>query len=770
MYRKRDVQFEVYDVNLRDAENSALKDISNEMNLNLSLKEMKLIKEYFISYGRNPTDIELQALAQAWSEHCSYKTSKPILSKFIFSLPGKFIARGDAGVVEFDENYAYALRIESHNHPSAIEPYGGAATGIGGIVRDVLAMGSQPIALVDPLFFGTLDYPIKKIEKGIKHPRYLFSGVVAGIRDYGNRIGIPTVAGTVYFDNGYLRNCVVNVGCLGIVKKDKIMKNALGKNDILLLVGGKTGRDGIHGVTFASAVLKESSEMESRGAVQLGDPIMKEPLIHACLEANEKNLINGLKDLGGGGLSCVVLEMAYNSALGAEVNLENVLLKEEGLAPWEIWVSESQERMMLSVSKKNIKEVIKIFDLYDIPATPIGRAIDERKVRVFYGSAKIFELDTDFYINAPPRNYKHIKRKRKEILNKEPEEKDIRKIFLTLLSSPNIASKEFVIRQYDHEVRGNTILKPLQGEIEHQCHGDATVIKPIEDSYRGLAIACSSAPSYAVIDPFKAGMSAFDEIVRNLVSAGARPSAITNCLNFGNPERRKVLYDFYETVRGISSVASYLNIPIPSGNVSFYNESNKIPIPPTAVLFGVGIISDVRNAVSSELKKEGNKIFLIGETKDEMGGSEYYKLFDGKSKIVPSVELEILSKSINGVLKSIENRLVFSAHDISHGGLAIAIAEMCIGSRFGCEIDIGSIPRLSNEKRLFSESNTRWLLEIEENSESKFRKTMDGLPIYELGKVQGEELVIKENGKEVLRIVLKEMRDSWSNTLKSMMG
>src|SRR5437016_9859626 len=368
--RRRPVPFALHDIALRDASPNELAQISDRMGLALSIDEMVRIQAHFEGLGRDPTEVELQSLGQAWSEHCCYKSSKVFLKEFIFPVQAPYVIdRGDAGVVEFDEDHAYALRIESHNHPSAIEPDGGANTGIGGILRGVLPMGGQPIALADPLHFGPLDYPLEKLSKGTRHPKYLFGGVVAGIRDYGNRVGIPTVAGCVAFDEGYLGNIVVNVGCVGFAKRSQLQKNRVKQvGDVFVLAGGLTGRDGIHGVTFASVDLTREAVGEwEAGAVQLGDPIMKEPLIHAVVESAQAGLLHGLKDLGGGGLSCVIGELALNGGLGAEVELEKVPLKEEGLAPWEIWVSESQERMMLVVPPENIDRVLQIFDLYDVP-------------------------------------------------------------------------------------------------------------------------------------------------------------------------------------------------------------------------------------------------------------------------------------------------------------------------------------------------------------------------------------------------------------------
>src|SRR5438132_2034909 len=360
--RRRTLPFVLHDVALRDASINDLAEMSERMGLALSTDEMRRIQEYFQNVGRDPTEVELQSLGQAWSEHCCYKSSRVFLKEFIFPVQAPYVIdRGDAGVVEFDEDHAYALRIESHNHPSAIEPYGGANTGIGGILRDVLAMGAQPIALADPLHFGPLDYPMEKLPRSTRHPKYLFGGVVAGIRDYGNRVGIPTVAGCILFDEGYLGNIVVNVACVGFGKKSQIVRNRVGsENAVFILGGGRTGRDGIHGGTYASGDLTDKAvEGWEAGAVQLGDPILKEPLIHACVESAQAGLLDGLKDLGGGGLSCVIGEMALPGGFGAEVDLEKVLLKEEGLAPWEIWVSESQERMMLAVRPENVEPVLR---------------------------------------------------------------------------------------------------------------------------------------------------------------------------------------------------------------------------------------------------------------------------------------------------------------------------------------------------------------------------------------------------------------------------
>ena len=525
--------FPFYSVEL-SGNDSTLKAIGQESGTGLSVEELKTIRAHFHSEGRKPTDVELQSLGQAWSEHCCYKSSKVFLKEHLLHLgEDRILDRGDAGVMEFDKDHVYALRIESHNHPSAVEPYGGAATGIGGIIRDVLCMGAQPVALVDPLFFGPLNHPHDDIPAGTKHPTYLMNGVVSGIRDYGNRVGIPTVSGGVYFHDLYLGNCIVNVGCVGIAPKSRLFKNRVGGvGDLYLLVGGYTGRDGIHGVTFASAELDERSEEDSRGAVQLGDPITKEPLIHAVLEVAQRKLITGMKDLGGGGLSCVVGEMALHAGYGAEVDLAQVHLKEEGMAPWEIWVSESQERMMLSVKEENLQSVLEVMSLYDIEARVIGKVIPEKRVKASFAGVPILDLDLEFLTGGPEYCRPYDVQKRVTLPAKPPAPPlHLKDAMYKVLSHLDVCDREWVIRQYDHEVRGNTVIKPLQGKLGMASHGDASVIAPVNGSNRGLAIAVGANPKMCLADPHRGGMSVMAEAIQNLVSVGGCPDSFSNCLN-----------------------------------------------------------------------------------------------------------------------------------------------------------------------------------------------------------------------------------------------
>lgn len=751
------------EVPLLESDSENLKEISTGTGVGLELKEMEKAKEYFKKKKRNPTDVELQALGQAWSEHCSYKTSMPILKEVLLNIEAPqnmVVVEEDAGVVEFDEDHAYVIAFESHNHPSAIEPYGGAATGIGGILRDVVCMGAQPVALIDPLFFGRLDYN-EKLPKGVKHPKFLFSGVVAGIRDYGNRVGIPTIAGEVFFHNNYLSNCIVNVGCVGVVKKEEIIHSRVGSpGDYFVLTGGRTGRDGIHGVTFASAELHENSEHDSRSAVQVGDPILKEPLIHACLEANQKKLLTGLKDLGGGGLSCVIGEMAYAAGYGAEVSLDGVPLKEGGMASWEIWVSESQERMMLSVNPEHVKAVKEIFEKWDVPCIVIGKVIPEKVLRITHNGNIVLEMELDFLTKSPRYRRPYKIRENTPVVPDVPIPDDYNEILLQLLSSPNICSKDWVIRQYDHEVRGATVIKPLHGKIGFYTHGDAAVIRPLQHSFRGLAITADVNPRWAEIDPYWGAASAVDEVCRNLAAVGAAPHSLADCLNFGNPEKPERLGDFVQVAEGLHLVAHTMGISFVSGNVSFYNESHSGAIPPTPTILGVGIVPDIRKAVTADLKEEGNLLYQIGKAEKEMGGSEYYEIQNVSGNQIPRTDPEILKTRVNYLLKAADTGLVASCHDVSHGGLAVCVSEMALGGNLGVTISLDG----NKVVELFSESNSRWVVEVKKGKEKEFEKLF-GKDAQKIGEVSGNRVII-----DAIDLPLQKVRQAWENPLWRMMG
>jgi len=762
----------VYEIEILNSSKKDLERISTERSLGLSGEEMLKIQGHFKKAGRNPTDIEIEAFAQSWSEHCCYKTSKPILERTVFGIKAPqniCVISEDAGVVDFDKDHAYVVALESHNHPSALDPYGGAATGIGGILRDVVCMGAQPLALIDPLFFGPLDYPEKKIPAGIKHPSFLFKGVVSGIADYGNRVGIPTVSGMVYFDKSYVGNCLVNVGCIGIVKKDKIARSRAGNpGDIYVMAGGKTGRDGIHGVTFASAELDEESEKKDIPAVQLGYAIMKEPLMHACLEINEKGLLTGMKDFGGGGLSCVASEMAHAGGKGAVVNLDKILLKEPSLSPWEIWVSESQERMMLSVKPENVDKVLEIFDFWDVPAVVVGEVNDTGKIRADYKGKIVLDLDLDFLIKGVQyeRKYQVPEEKEKEENFPVP---DLNEIISKILSSQRVGSRESVIRRYDHEVRGNTILKPMQGRINKQSHGDAAVIKPLEESHQGLSITADVNPNLCKFNPYWGAASAVEEVVRNLVAVNSVPHSMADCLNFGNPEKPDRLGEFVKCCEGLHFAASSFGIPFVSGNVSLYNESGEEAIKPTPTLLGVGIVKDVRKVVSSDLKKEGNSLYLVGDTMRELGGSEYYKILNLKNGISPKVYPEKTKENMNSLLSAMDSSLVASCHDLSEGGLLVALTEMALGGDLGLDIDLCAIPDLGTDPKhprtdlkLFSESNGRWLVEVDSKKEKEFESIVNA---NKIGTVTKEKEIKISDSETNLNLNLDELRAKWNSAL-----
>ncbi len=773
-YVRTDIPGPVFEIRLQGATDAELTTISGEMSIGLNLDEMKRVRDYFATKGRNPTDVELEAIGQAWSEHCCYKSSKPVLKKNIYGIAeDKIFARGDAGILEFDEDHFFVAKIESHNHPSAIEPYGGAATGIGGIIRDVLCTGAQPIAVVDPLFFGPLDLDPAKLPKGVKHPRYLFQGVVEGIRDYGNRVGLPNVGGMFYFHDGFTWNCLVNAGCIGIMPKEHYTPNkAKAAGNVYIYAGGHTGRDGIHGVTFASAELGEGSEESSRSAVQVGDPITKEPLIHGVRECVEKALLVGMKDFGGGGLSCVAGELAWDAKLGAEIDLEKIPLKQEGLAPWEIWVSESQERMMLVVDPQKVDEVLHIFRKWDVTAAEVGRVIKDPVVRAFLHGKGVLELDLAFSTAGPVYDRPiQVEEGRNGAQATVPEPTDYAATLLQLLGRWNICSKEWVIRQYDHTVRAATVLQPLQGKIGVAAHGDATVLKPVEASWRGLAVTTDVNPSLCERNPYRGAAAAMDEAIRNLAAVGARVAAVCDNLNFGNPEDPRVMGQLHEATRGLAYVARALRIPFSSGNVSLYNDNPAGPVPPTPTLMALGIVKDIRSCVTTDLKADGDKLFLAGqETQAELGGSEYHRMAGHPDAgRVPRTDATFTGRAAEAVVTAIEAGLARACHDCSEGGLAVAVAEMAMGGDLGVTINLEKVaPSLRHDEKLFSETNTRWVIEVAPENEAPFRDhfAQARIPVAEIGRVGGRDLhVIERRGTTVLRVPLEEARRAWSEPL-----
>ena len=756
----------VREIPMTKATTRELVSLGRERGLGLSPTELVAVQRYFRRKRREPTDVELAGLSQSWSEHCSYKSSRPLLRRAFSRLrpPSRVLGTGDAGVMAFGAKDAYALRIESHNHPSAIEPYGGAATGIGGILRDVLAVGARPVALADPLFFGPLDTPGSSVPPGGKSPRYYFDGVVAGIRDYGNRVGVPTVSGSICFDPSYLVNPLVNVACVGLLPRRRLIPNRAGSaGDRLLLVGGLTGRDGIGGVAFASRELTERSEDESRGAVQLGNPIMEEPLIRGCLEAADRGLIRGLKDLGGGGLATASGELVHAAALGSHIRLDRVPLREPGLEPWEIWISESQERMLLSVRAKSVSAVERIFSDHDVPVREIGEVVRGGVERIDYDGLPAADLELSFRLNPPPPLRARRQRPVPRATVPVPEAPD--GLFGELVTDPDSVSREPVLRLYDHEVQGRTVVNPLQGRVESPSHGDAAVLWPRSDGWRGIAVATASSPSLCRESPREGARLIVEEAARNLYAVGARPDSLTNCLNFGNPEEPLVMGDFESVTLGIAESARALGFAIPSGNVSFYNGGLGSSIPPTPVLLGVGILSDIRNAVTTDAKRPGDSLYLIGRSSATLGGSLWARRRGLSGLAVPPSHPEETKFVGEKLLRAGTERLVAACHDVSDGGLAVALAEMSFGGDLGFDVDLSVTKLATPSLALAAEGASRWLVEVEEKNEPAFQRLFRGAPLQRLGEFTPMQGVLRWGGREVARIDLTSLYSRWRTGL-----
>jgi phosphoribosylformylglycinamidine synthase II len=747
---------------LRRASVPQLRALSARSRWGFSDAELRRIQQHFRSAGRDPTDVELAGLAQSWSEHCSYKSSRPFLRAFAKLRPDRrVLGTGDAGVMRFAPGYAYALRIESHNHPSAVEPYGGAATGIGGILRDVLAVGAKPIALADPLFFGALD--TRRTPKGIKHPRYLMAGVVSGIHDYGNRVGVPTVSGGVFFDPSYTVNPLVNVGCVGFLPVGRLIPNrARAVGDALVLAGGLTGRDGLGGVAFASRELTERSEEESRGAVQLGDPIMKEPLIRACLETYDQGLVAGVKDLGGGGLASASGELVHAGGFGSRIDLDRVPLRETGLRPWEIWISESQERMLLDVPPEHVEAVLGIFRRHDVPARAIGEVTADGHERLFLHGKPVADLLVRFRVAPPPlRRPTRSPRPPPEDRALRVPDADIAGLFERLVLARESVSREAVLRVYDHEVQGATIVKPLHGRTTSPSHGDAAVLRPHPGLRKGVAVTVAAQPSACALDPYAGSVAIVEEAARNLYAVGARPDALTNCLNFGNPEDPAVLGSFHASVRGLADAAKSLGFAVPSGNVSLYNGGLGAGIPPTPVLMATGLVDDIRRCTTSDLKTLGDPLMLVGPSSPALGGSVYARIRSRSGGTLPPTDPSTLRRTGERLLRAGKAGLLRANHDVSEGGLAVTLAEMAFGGGLGFDVDLRSVGLLGPGLSLVAEGASRWVVEVRRDRLGPFRRLMKGVPVAELGTVTAEGARLRWGSKLLAEEDLAALYPRW---------
>ncbi len=784
IYRFRRIEVPLLDLNEKE-----LEDLSRKMLLSLNREEMCCIQDYYRRLGRNPTDIELETIAQTWSEHCQHKTfkspiryvekdaeGKVVKEERIESLFSSYIMKAtkelspewclsvfkdNAGVVEFDTKWAVCFKVETHNHPSALEPFGGANTGVGGVIRDVLGcgLGAKPIGNTDVFCFAPPDK--KDIPPGVIPPKRMMQGVVSGVRDYGNKMGIPTVNGAIFFDDDFVANPLVYCGTVGVLPKSAVNKEVL-PGDKIVLIGGRTGRDGIHGATFSSLELDATSQISCSSAVQIGNPIEEKKFTDVLLRIRDKGWYRAITDCGAGGLSSAVGEMA--KGIGAVVYLDRVPLKYSGLSYTEIWISESQERMVLAVKQEFLEDLISAFEEEDVSAVCIGEFTGDGRLRVYYESVLVMDMDIDFLHSQVPLKEKYAEWvwvKREEDL---PEVKDPKRLFYRILSSYNVACKEWVIRQYDHEVQGRSVLKPLLGEYQI-APSDASVLRVHLHNKRGIAIGCGINPWYGKIDPYHMAGLCIDEAIRQVVAVGANPDRIAILDNFcwGNPDKPDRLGGLVRAVKGCYDFAVGFGVPFISGKDSLYNEYNiggqSVPIPGTLLISAIGIVEDIGKVVSCELKKSDSLIYMVGLTKDELGGSQYLYQFGQLGASVPRVDTSLAKRIFSTLSQAIKEGLVLACHDVSDGGLGITVAEMCIGSRIGAEIFLNNVPfqgeRRTNEVVLYSESPSRFVVEVDPKQKGRFEKLFEDLPMELIGRttpkrqleiygLEGEDYIIDD--------------------------
>lgn len=715
--------------------------------------------------GRTPTYTELGIYSVMWSEHCSYKNSILEIKKLPRSGGRLLVKAGEenAGLVDIGDGLAVAFKIESHNHPSAVEPYQGAATGVGGILRDIFTMGARPIAALNSLRFGS-------ISNGNDRTKYLFKNVVKGIGDYGNCFGVPTVAGEIYFDECYRDNPLVNAMAVGIVKHDEVAKaTASGVGNPVFIVGSSTGRDGIHGATFASEEISEASEAK-RPSVQVGDPFTEKLLLEASLELIKSGVVVGMQDMGAAGITCSTSEMSAKDGMGMDINLDFVPAREENMSAYELMLSESQERMLVVIQKGKEDTAFEIFKKWDLNCVQIGTVTEGPNVKVSYHGSIVAEVPAVTLVlggEAPvykreskePGYYKELRKFDQDSL---PEPGDLNDTLLKLLSSPNITNKNWVYEQYDTQVRTNTIVMP---------GGDASVVR-IKGTNKALAMKTDCNGRYVYLNPYRGGMIAVCESARNVACTGAEPLAITNCLNFGNPYKPEVYHQFREAIKGIGDACRALNTPVTGGNVSFYNESPDYAVYPTPTIGMVGLIEDVKHVTTSYFKSDGDVIALIGDISadDGIGGSEYLSLIHNKVEgDAPGIRVETEKNLISALLQLIRSGQLNSAHDVSDGGLAVALAESCIINRtlmLGCNVNI--LYKGRKDFALFNESQSRVLISFSAKDTEKVKKTAEKhrLDYLELGTVSGKAVKI---GDEI-NMELEIASDAYYNSISKIMA
>ena len=717
----------------------------------MSLEPQELI-ELKSKIGRDPTSTELQIIAAEWSEHCSYKSSKKHLK--MLPMKGHLVIQEkgyDSGVLDVGGGYVITAHIESHNHPSAVEPYGGAATGVGGVIRDILSAGTRPIAILNGLRFGN-------IEKD-QQARWLFKNAVTGIADYGNCLGIPTIGGEVEFDDCYQNYALVDVAAVGFGKKENLIKNHAKKGDLVVLLGGSTGRDGMGGSQFAS----DSLESDDRSAVQIPDPFIEKLIIEAILEARNHKLINAMKDLGGGGLSCAVSEIADTLEVGIEIDVDMVHTRESNMHPDEIMISESQERMLIITSKTKLKKLQEICKKFRIACSVIGQIKSDNQMHVKKGKKTFANLPTDVVVNATLLDLPSKKPLYMKTIEKEKKLKsisDYSKIMMSLLGAPNIASKIWVYGQYDHEVGIRTVIKPGH---------DASVLRL--DNGKFLSIKIDGNPKQCYINPREGAIGCFEEACRNVVCTGAKPIGMLDHLQFGNPKDPEIFWTFLESLKGLTDFANYFKIPCIGGKVSLYNETPLGSIKPTPLIGILGLI-DKKPLIPQKIT-ECDCLVIVGDTKDEMGGSEYFeyvhKFVGGKC---PSVNFVESKKNMNTVLKVIQSQLLKSVHDCSKGGLAVAISELCMMNQIGCKISLENVPgeKLDVDRILFSESHSRYLLILDKKNLKKLEIILkkNKVSFKLIGKFMGDKIQFTKGTKSIIDLRVDMALKTWINSLRDL--
>ncbi|MFH1782955.1 MAG: phosphoribosylformylglycinamidine synthase subunit PurL [Candidatus Omnitrophota bacterium] len=809
-------EFKLVTVDILSADDKKLERISKDGQLFLNIREMKEIKRYFKGLKRNPTDCELETIAQTWSEHCAHKTFKGVIeykekwqdtghkiqdtrhkkigNRKIDNLLKKTIVKvtddldkkwcvsvfkDNAGIIEFDKEDNICFKVETHNHPSALEPYGGAGTGIGGVIRDILGvgMGAKPIMNTDIFCFGLPDTPQSRVPKGMLHPKRIMKGVVSGVRDYGNRMGIPTSNGAVLFDERYVGNPLVYCGTVGIMPKDKSFKSS-NVGDYIVSVGGRTGRDGIHGATFSSGELTHASEEISGGAVQIGNPITEKKVTDTLLKARDRGLYSAITDCGAGGFSSAVGEMGEH--LGAEVDLEKAPLKYQGLSYTEIWISEAQERMVLSVPEENLEELLEIFKKEDVEAVVIGRFTDDLRLKLRFKGKVVCDLDMRFLHNGIPRFNRIARwtqpRHKEKILKKKD---DLTKDLLKILSSYNVASKEWVIRQYDHEVQGQSVLKPLVG-VKNDGPGDASIIRPKFDSKKGIIISNGINPRFGLIDPYWMAASVIDEALRQVVAVGGsvEKTAILDNFCWGNTDKEDRLGDLVRASFGCLDIAKGYGVPFISGKDSLNNEysvhGKTISIPPTLLISAISVMEDVEKAISMDFKEDKSLIYIIGMTYDELGGSHYNMINGSVGNSVPKVDVKNGLKVFDRVFKATKLGLIRSCHDLSEGGIAVALAEMAFSGEKGVEVSLKEVPhevtshKTQDTSIMFSESNTRFIVEVKKEDKKRFEAIMKGISFGEIGVTTNKKdfKVSGVNSEKIISSDIYTLKEAWQRTLR----